>query len=120
MAGNYFIADALGRAAFAADKMTKQDCFASERLFVGLNCLTRGQSQRVHTHSGVDKFYLVLSGKARIRVGDERQELASGGIAWAPAGVPHGIEQAIEDCVVLVAMGPGPGSGETGKAKPET
>ena len=115
MAGTYFIAEALGRAEFAADKMTKQDCFRSERLFVGLNCLTRGQSQPVHTHDGADKFYLVLSGKARISIGTERQELSPGGIAWAPAGIPHGIDVALEDCVVLVAMGPGIKSRETGK-----
>lgn len=108
MAGDYFISDTLARASFGAEKMTKQDCFRSERLFVGLNCLARGQSQRVHAHDGVDKFYLVLSGKARIVVGEQRRELAAGGIAWAPAGVAHGIEEALEDgTILLVAMAPG-------------
>ena len=108
MVGDYFIPDVLARASFSAEKMAKQDCFRSERLFVGLNCLARGQSQRAHTHDGVDKFYLVLSGKARIVVGDERTELGAGGIAWAPAGVPHGVEEALEDAVVLVTMAPAP------------
>ncbi len=108
MAGDYFISDVRARAAFAKDKMTKQDCFRSERLFAGLNCLARGQSQHTHTHDGVDKFYLVLSGKARIAVGSETRELATGGMAWAPAGVEHGIVVAMEDSVILVTMAPSP------------
>jgi quercetin dioxygenase-like cupin family protein len=56
----------------------------------------------------VDKFYLVLSGKARIAVGGETRELGTGGLAWAPAGVPHGIEIALEDSVILVTMAPAP------------
>src|SRR5580765_3774745 len=104
MAGAYFISDLRARATFAPDKLTKLDCFQSDRLFTGLNCLARGQSQKIHTHDAMDKFYLVLSGKARIVVGDERQELAVGGMAWAPAGVPHGVEIALEDAVLLVTM----------------
>jgi quercetin dioxygenase-like cupin family protein len=108
MAGDYFISDVRARAMFAADKMAKQDCFRSERLFAGLNTLTQGQSQKIHAHEGVDKFYLVLSGKARIVIGSERRELSTGGMAWAPAGVAHGIEIALEDSVVLVTMAPAP------------
>jgi quercetin dioxygenase-like cupin family protein len=109
MAGAYFISDLRARATFAPDKLTKLDCFRSNRLFAGLNCLAQGQSQTVHAHDAMDKFYLVLSGKARIVVGGEKEELATGGMAWAPAGVPHGIEIALEDSVILVTMSPPPG-----------
>src|SRR5688572_8615451 len=88
MAG-YFISDVRAGVRFSADQMTKQDCFRSARLFTGINSLASGQSQRTHTHDGVDKFYLVLSGKARIVVGSEAREIGTGGMAWAPAGVPH-------------------------------
>ncbi len=100
--------DTLARAAFDAETLRKIDCFRSARLFVGLNCLKRGQSQRRHTHDAADKFYLVLSGKARITVGGASSLLAAGGLAWAPAGEPHGIDEAMEDTVVLVAMAPPP------------
>ncbi len=109
MAAEYFLSDAATAAAFDADQMTKQDCFRSTHLFLGLNALRRGQSQPVHAHAGADKFYLVLSGKARIAVGTTRRDLGPGGIAWAPAGVPHGIEEALEDAVLLVGMSPPPG-----------
>ena len=108
MSGDYFISDVRAHAAFATDKMTKRDCFRSERLFAGLNCLARGQSQHTHTHDGSDKFYFVVSGKARIAVGPETRELAAGGMAWAPAGVEHGIEVALEDSIILVTMAPPP------------
>lgn len=108
MANGYFLADAAALASFNADKMTKRDCFRTDRLFLGLNCLARGQSQRTHSHDGADKFYLVLSGKARITIGDEEKVLGPAGIAWAPAGVPHGIEEALEDSVLLIGMAPPP------------
>ena len=108
MAADYFLEDGTAVAAFRADKMAKQDCFRSEHLFVGLNCLRRGQAHHVHAHASADKFYLVLSGKARIVVGSDSRELGHGGIAWAPAGVPHGIEEALEDSVILVGMSPPP------------
>src|SRR5260370_792947 len=52
------------RARFAAAKMTKIDCFRSDRLLLGLNCFAPGQDQPAHTHPDADKFYFVVSGKA--------------------------------------------------------
>src|SRR5881397_2763173 len=66
------------RAAFAAARMTKVDCFRSDRLLVGLNCFETGQEQRVHAHAGADKFYLVVSGKARFVVGERTLEARTG------------------------------------------
>jgi hypothetical protein len=53
-------------AVFGADKPGKADLFAGRHLFVGINCFEPGQTQRVHTHAGADKFYLVVSGRARM------------------------------------------------------
>jgi len=96
------------RAAFAAARMTKVDCFRSDRLLVGLNCFETGQEQRVHAHAGADKFYLVVSGKARFVVGERTLEARTGDLVLAPQGVPHGIEKAWERTVVLVAIAPPP------------
>lgn len=100
--------DTLARASFDAVALRKIDCFRSSRLFVGLNCLAPGQSQRPHRHDAADKFYLVLRGKARITVGRETREAGPGMLVWAPAGEPHGIEGALEPTVILVAMAPPP------------
>jgi quercetin dioxygenase-like cupin family protein len=56
----------------------------------------------------------VVSGKARMTVGAETSDAEAGTVVWAPAGVPHGVVVALERTVLLVAMGPPPGSGKAG------
>jgi quercetin dioxygenase-like cupin family protein len=89
---------------FAEARFTKADLARGTHLFAGLNCFEPGQSQAVHAHAGADKFYLVLEGKARMRVGEEEVDAAAGTLIWAPAGVPHGVVRAIERSVLLVGM----------------
>ena len=96
------------RARFSGTKMTKVDCFRSDRLLVGLNCFEPGQEQPVHTHAGADKFYLLVTGKARFILGDSVREAGPGDLILAPEGVPHGIETALERTVMLVAIAPAP------------
>jgi quercetin dioxygenase-like cupin family protein len=93
---------------FANDKAAKADLFPGRQLFVGLNCFEPGQSQKTHVHAGSDKFYLVVSGKARMIVGDDTREVTPGTVIWAPADVPHGVVQALERTVLLVAIAPPP------------
>jgi quercetin dioxygenase-like cupin family protein len=97
-------------AEFSEKQSFKADLFSSPNLFVGLNCFQRGQSQKVHVHSDSDKFYLVLSGKARMVVGSETREVTGGTVVWAPAELPHGVDEALEPTVMLVAMAPPPAS----------
>ena len=98
----------LAEATFAPMKSTRTDLFAGGHLFAGLNCFEPGQSQRIHRHDGADKFYFFVTGKARMTVGSETREASAGDLVWAPAGVPHGVEEALERTVLLVAIGPGP------------
>jgi quercetin dioxygenase-like cupin family protein len=95
-------------AVFGGEKATKADLFAGERLFVGLNCFEPGQSQKAHVHAGADKFYYVCSGRARLTVGEETRVVADGEIVWAPAGVSHGVAEALERTVLLVGIAPPP------------
>ena len=95
-------------AMFDEEKASKVDLFRGQGLFVGLNCFEPGQSQKVHVHAGADKFYLVVSGKASMIVGDQTREVGAGTLVWAPADVPHGVETALERTIMLVAMGPPP------------
>src|SRR2546422_10969076 len=81
------------RARFSGTKMTKLDCFRSDRLLIGLNCFEPEQEQQVHTHAGADKFYLVVTGKARFILGESVREAGPGDLILAPAGGPHGVER---------------------------
>ena len=98
----------LERARFSESRMTKVDCFRTDRLLVGLNCFEPGQEQSVHAHAGADKFYLLVTGKARFILGDSVREAGPGDLILAPEGVPHGIETALERTVMLVAIAPAP------------
>ncbi|HET9294161.1 MAG TPA: cupin domain-containing protein [Gemmatimonadales bacterium] len=100
---------------FSAEKPAKADLFRGEHLFVGLNCYEPGQFQALHSHAGADKFYLVISGKARLRVGDEAHEAGPGSVVWAPAGIPHGVEEALMRTVMLVGMTVGHGVSGPGR-----
>ena len=91
-------------ARFAAERYTKTDLARGPHLFLGLNCFQPGQSQATHTHASADKFYLVLSGKARMVVGAEQVIAEAGDLVWCPAGVMHGIEEALENSVIIVGM----------------
>ncbi len=103
---SYFISVA-EHTAFADAKFSKADLAQGAHLLAGLNCFEPGQSQAVHAHEGADKFYLVLEGKARMRVGAEEADAAAGTLVWAPAGVPHGVVESLERCVMLVGLSRG-------------
>jgi quercetin dioxygenase-like cupin family protein len=105
---NEFFRSVTRSATFSGEKPAKADLYAGEHLFVGLNCFEPGQSQKVHAHAGADKFYYVCTGRARLTVGDETREVAEGEIIWAPAGVPHGVAEALERTVLLVGIAPPP------------
>jgi quercetin dioxygenase-like cupin family protein len=105
----YFLDPASG-AVFRTDTFAKADLARGAQLFLGLNCFEPGQHQAVHTHAGADKFYLVVSGKARMTVGQETRVAEPGTLVWAPAGVPHGVEAALERTVLLVGIAPPPGA----------
>lgn len=106
----YFIPVARA-AAFDAEHYIKADLASGTSLFVGLNCFEAGQAQAVHAHRGADKFYLVLQGKARMRVADDVQVAGPGTLVWAPADVPHGVEEALERTILLVGIAPPPSRG---------
>jgi quercetin dioxygenase-like cupin family protein len=92
------------------DKQFKSTLFRSERLMLGLNCLSPGQEQHVHEHAGQDKFYFVIEGEGRFVVGGETRAAGEGQAVWAPAGVSHGVRNdGSSRLVLLVGIAPSPG-----------
>ncbi len=98
------------RVAFDPSRAAKVDLARGSALFLGLNTFEAGQRQAPHVHPGADKFYLLVSGKARMIVGDETRVVEPGTLVWAPAGEPHGVDEALERTVMLVGMAPPPGA----------
>ena len=103
-----YFSSPVAAATFRHDRFAKTDLFRGKQLFLGLNSFEPGQHQTAHAHAGADKFYLVLSGKARMTVGTESATVEAGSLIWAPADVPHGVDEAIERTVLLVGMAPPP------------
>lgn len=94
---------------FSEEKMQKVPIFESERMFFDQYCLLPGQSQKVHSHSGEDKVYLVLEGEGMFEVGGEQELLSEGMAVIAPAGMPHGVRNdSMSQLVLLVVMAPKP------------
>ena len=96
-------------AVFDAAKMGKATLFRSERILVGLNCFEPGQEHALHAHAGMDKLYLVVSGRGRFVLEDRELPMEAGVMLVAPQGVPHGIRNAGSGrLVVLAVLAPAP------------
>jgi oxalate decarboxylase/phosphoglucose isomerase-like protein (cupin superfamily) len=96
-------------AAFSHEKMGKATLFRSDRVLVGLNCFEPGQEHRLHTHSGQDKVYHVLSGSGVFLLADGEVPMEAGTMLVAPEDVPHGIRNTGDDrLVVLAVLAPAP------------
>jgi mannose-6-phosphate isomerase-like protein (cupin superfamily) len=74
-------------------------------LSVGLYVLATGATDPQGPHTE-DEVYHVISGRARIWVGDEDQALGPGSIVFVGADVPHRFHDIEEELVVLVIFGP--------------
>ncbi len=94
---------------FSEEKMQKVPLFDSDKMFCDQYCLLPGQSQRVHSHDGEDKVYVVLEGEALFDIGGEQQRLAEGNAVIARATVPHGVRNdSSNKLILLVMMAPRP------------
>ncbi|MEP6639196.1 MAG: cupin domain-containing protein [Chloroflexota bacterium] len=78
-------------------------------LSVGLYVLAAGQVDLQQPHME-DEVYYVVSGRGRIRVGDEDREVRPGSIVFVGTAVPHGFHDITEDLTLFVAFGPAEGS----------
>lgn len=90
-----------------AEKFYKTTLFSGDHLMIGLNCLEPGQVQAVHDHADQDKFYYVVEGTGHFTVGQDTTEVGPGHVVWAPAGVPHGVENK-RDTRLTILMGIAP------------
>jgi len=78
-------------AKFQSDKMAKIALASTSRVLLDLYALEPGQSQKVHSHDGQDKIYVVLEGRGRITVGGREETVEAGEAVVAMAGAPHGV-----------------------------
>src|SRR5574341_317447 len=97
-----YIADYRDHVGSREDKHYKATLFEGRALMIGVNCLEPGQSQPVHDHADADKVYIVMEGRGLFTVGEEVHEASPGEVVWAPASIPHGVENRRQDQLVLI------------------
>lgn len=68
--------------------------------------VTQDTSSPMHIHHTADESMWVISGRVRVRCGDDEFPLAAGGFAFLPRGVPHTFI-AEEDTAMLGLVSPG-------------
>lgn len=78
-------------------------------LSAGLYVLEPGEPDPQLPH-GEDELYHVVSGRARITVGDDTRDVQRGSLVFVAARVPHRFHDVAERLVVLVLFGPAEGS----------
>jgi mannose-6-phosphate isomerase-like protein (cupin superfamily) len=81
----------------------------SSELSAGLYVLPVGalDGQSPHTE---DEVYVVMSGRATIRVGGEDRPVRAGSVVFVEAGVDHRFHDIAEDLSVVVVFAPPEGS----------
>ena len=91
------------------DKMAKIALATTARAQLDLYCVAPGQDQKPHTHGDQDKFYVVLEGRGRFRLGKDEEVLEAGDALVAPAGIEHGlVNDGTVPLLVLVVVTPPP------------
>jgi mannose-6-phosphate isomerase-like protein (cupin superfamily) len=78
-------------------------------LSVGLYVLKAGQPDLQQPHTE-DEVYYVVSGRAKVTVGDEARDVRAGSIVFVATAVAHRFHDITEDLTLLVAFGPAEGS----------
>jgi mannose-6-phosphate isomerase-like protein (cupin superfamily) len=76
---------------------------------VGLYVLAVGQPDLQQPHTE-DEVYYVVSGRAKVTVGDDLRDVIAGSIVFVATGVPHRFHDITEDLTLFVAFGPAEGS----------
>jgi mannose-6-phosphate isomerase-like protein (cupin superfamily) len=71
----------------------------------GLYVLDAGATDPQSPHTE-DELYVVMSGRARITVGDDVRSIQTGSVVFVAAGVDHRFHDIEERLVLLVMFGP--------------
>lgn len=92
---------------FVPEKYQKVNLFETPQTSLDIYCLLPGQSQKLHSHAGTDKYYVIVEGRASVQIGAEIRELGPGEAALARPGVDHSISnQSDAQVVALVFQAP--------------
>ena len=61
-----------------------------------------GKKVRAHYHKERDEFYVILQGRAKLRIKNDIYEVGEGHVAFIPRGTIHGIESIGVDPLIVI------------------
>ena len=73
-----------------------------------LACATLEKGKEIEAHiDPMEEIYFIMSGEAKMSVGDDSRHVVQGDAIWIPAGSPHSLLNTGEvDCFILVVASP--------------
>ena len=80
---------------------------ATHDTWVGVNAFGPGGVYESHDHE-TSQFYYIINGKGLMRVGDEEMICEKGTWVFAPARVPHSLENTGEEIFAYIMIGGNP------------
>jgi mannose-6-phosphate isomerase-like protein (cupin superfamily) len=83
----------------------------SSGMWMGANSFAPGGVYEAHRHK-TPQFYYVLSGRAKVRVGDEERIAVKGTWVFTPPGVDHYVENIGKTPFTYILMGGNPDYGK--------
>lgn len=76
-----------------------------DEMSVGLYVLPAGAPDPQQPHRE-DEIYVVMSGRARVRVGDDDRAVGPGSVVYVPRGIAHSFHTITEELQTLVIFAP--------------
>jgi mannose-6-phosphate isomerase-like protein (cupin superfamily) len=74
---------------FSRERAVRTNLFDRPRLVCELICLEPDQEEKPRRHPASDELYIILEGRARVRVGSQEREFGPQEAVLAPPGVEH-------------------------------
>lgn len=81
------------------------DSVGSKQTVVGRTVLRPGAKHDIHRHPNAEEWEYIVSGTALKHIGDETVRLEAGDVAYVPANVFHGLENASDTEPVVTIWG---------------
>ncbi len=78
------------------------DLVYTETHSVHLVYMPPGKKIRAHLHRERDEFYVILQGKARIRLGQDEYSVGENYVVYVPRGTVHSVESIGHEPLILI------------------
>lgn len=76
----------------------------TQNLWVGVSKVDPGSSSNMHAHDDLEEIFYVISGRGKIRVGDEEEPIEAGSCIYMPRNTPHQLINTSDETLKVLAV----------------